>query len=139
MPVAALVRAFVEPGVGLTEGHGHRGPDVARFIGRVMSEPDPQVRQIFAEQVEPVEGRYLAAFGRALPGLDEDGVLFAYTSMVGLLSVYLSGAFATPDWASKQDKGTAARVLGAVDRERLVEYITGGILAILPAEANATP
>lgn len=137
--IAALVRAFVEPGVGLTEGHGHRGPDVARFIGRVMSEPDTRVRQIFAEQVESVEGRYLAAFRRALPDLDEDGVRFAYTSVLGLLSVYQSGAFATLDWAPEEDSGAAASGFGVVDRERLVAFMTGGILAILPAKATTVP
>ncbi|GAA4619677.1 TetR/AcrR family transcriptional regulator [Actinoallomurus vinaceus] len=138
MSIAALVRAFVEPGIGLVEGHGHRGSDVARFIGRVMSEPDARVRQIFAEQVEPVEGRYLAAFGRALPDLDEDGVRFVYTSMLGLLSVHQSGSFTTL-WAPEEGSGTAASGLGIVDRERLVAFITGGILATLTARATTVP
>jgi len=126
--VAALVRAFVEPGADLLEGHG---ADVARFIGRMVSEPDPRARQIFAEQVDPVEGRYLIALGRALPGLDDDGIRFAYTSMLGLLGLHQSGAFAVVEWP--QLTGSRAGSSGDADRERLVAFITGGILAALPA------
>ena len=126
--VAALVRAFVEPGADLLEGHG---PDVARFIGRMVSEPDPQVRQIFADQVDPVEGRYLTALGRALPSVDDDGIRFAYTSMLGLLSLHQSGAFEAVDWP--QLSGSRAGGSAGADRERLVGFITGGILAALPA------
>jgi AcrR family transcriptional regulator len=126
--VAALVRAFVEPGADLL---GRHGPDVARFIGRMVGEPDPQVRQIFAEQVDPVEGRYLTALGRALPGLDDDDIRFAYTSMLGLLSLHQSGAFAAVEWPRLT--GSRAGGSGDADRERLVAFITGGILAALPA------
>nr|WP_240929619.1 TetR/AcrR family transcriptional regulator [Streptomyces coryli] len=119
-----LVRAFVEPGVGLTEGHGHRAPEVARFIGRVMNEPDPRIRQIFAEQVDPIEGRYLTAFGRALPELDEDGARFAYAGVIGLLSSYQSGTLTTLHGQppEKADDDT--------NRERLVAFITGGLLGL---------
>lgn len=37
--VASLVRAFVLPSVDLVRRHGERGPHVARFLGRVTSEP----------------------------------------------------------------------------------------------------
>ena len=137
-PVADLVRAFVEPGIGLTQTDGSRGSDIARFIGRVMGEPDARVREIFAQQVEPIEGRYLTALRRALPELDESTAEFAYASMVGLLSVYQSGAFATLAWPPQTDSGArTGDSEAAVERERLVAFITGGILATLPAGAKA--
>ncbi|MFC3994860.1 TetR/AcrR family transcriptional regulator [Nocardiopsis sediminis] len=126
--VPDLVRAFVEPGAGLALTHGARGPDVARFIGRIIGEPDPRVRRIFAEQVGPVEGRYLAALGRALPDLGDDGVRFAYTSMLGLLATYQSGAFAPPDRPLNEGGREAA---AESETEWLVAFVTGGILAIL--------
>ncbi|WP_433187666.1 TetR/AcrR family transcriptional regulator [Actinoallomurus sp. CA-150999] len=137
--VAALVRAFVEPGADLVDGHGPSGPDIARFLGRVIGEPDPQVRQIFADQVNTVEGRYLAAMRDALPDLDEDHVGFAFTSMLGVLSLHQTGAFRTLEWP--QTQGPAPQTdrragrSSAADRERLVAFITGGILATLPSGA----
>lgn len=92
--IAALVRAFVEPGLS-------PDPSAARFIGRVLSEPDPRIRQLFAEQVGPVEGRYEAALGS-----------FPYACMLGLLAVHQSGAFSALD-----------------DGERLIEFITAGVVA----------
>ena len=131
--VAALVRAFVEPGTALVDEHGSKGPDVARFIGRIVSEPDPRIRQVFADQVDPVEGRYLAALGRALPDLDGEGIRFVYTSMLGLLSLHQSGAFAAVEWPRRQTSSIGKSSAGAADRERLVAFVTGGILATLPA------
>ncbi|PUB26281.1 TetR family transcriptional regulator [Promicromonospora sp. AC04] len=127
--VAALVRAFVEPGADLLEGHG---PDVARFIGRMISEPDPRVRQLFADQVDPVEGRYLAALSRALPEVDDDGIRFAYTSMLGLLSLHQSGAFATVEWPQLRGPASGTGRSDDADRERLVAFVTAGMLAAHP-------
>ncbi|MFI7130857.1 TetR/AcrR family transcriptional regulator [Nonomuraea sp. NPDC050153] len=128
----ALVRAFVEPAADLVDRHGPGGPDIARFIGRVISEPDPQTRQIFADQVRPVEGRYLVALGRALPGVDDEHVRFAFTCMVGLLSLHQTGTFRTVDWQPGPNRTPPDGRPGAADRERLVAFITGGILATLP-------
>jgi AcrR family transcriptional regulator len=90
--VASLVRAFVVPSIELVRQHGERGPLVARFIGRVMFEPDGTIRRLFAEQVDPVEGRYLAALAQALPQLPEDEVAFRYRAMVGVLALQMTGA-----------------------------------------------
>jgi AcrR family transcriptional regulator len=123
--VADLVRAFVEPGLELTRRHGERGTAVARFIGRVICDPDPRIRQLFAAQVDPVEGRYLAALRRALPDLDDDTVNFAYTNMLGLLGLHQSGALATMLGPALPDNapGEAATRIG----ERLIAFIAAGI------------
>ncbi|MCG5214608.1 TetR family transcriptional regulator [Streptosporangium soli] len=136
--VAALVRAFVEPGASLLDGHGQSGPDVARFIGRMLGEPDPKVRQVFADQVDPVEGRYLTALGRALPDLDEDAVRFVYTSMLGLLSLHQSGTFTALEWPQRQSPGPRENPSRTADLERLIAFITGGILATQSGRAAAT-
>ncbi|GAA0919212.1 TetR/AcrR family transcriptional regulator [Nonomuraea longicatena] len=128
--VAELVRAFVEPAADLTAHDGPDGSDTARFIGRLIGEPDPRVREIFAEQVGPVEGRYLAALGRALPALGDERVRFAFTCMVGLLGLHQTGAFRTVDWRPRDTP--PARRPHPVEREELVAFITGGMLANLP-------
>jgi hypothetical protein len=125
--VAELVRAFVEPGLALPSRHGQDGTSVARFIGRVISEPSARIRQIFAEQVHPIEGRYLTALCRALPGRDEEDVQFAYASMVGLLGVCQSGALAQFNRAPGKPDTTPITM--SVDAERLIAFITAGTLA----------
>ncbi|WP_283133195.1 TetR/AcrR family transcriptional regulator [Rhizohabitans arisaemae] len=134
--VAELVRAFVEPGVALTTGHGVNGSVVERFIGRMMGESDPRVRQIFADQVDRVEGRYLAAMARALPGRDEGDVRFAYTSMLGLLSLHQSGVFTAVEWPRRQTSGAQREGSEIIESERLVDFITGGILSLFSGESS---
>ncbi|MFI6287799.1 TetR/AcrR family transcriptional regulator [Streptomyces sp. NPDC051018] len=89
-----LVRAFAETGATLASVREQdaRGAEVARFMGRVMFEPDPAVRRIFADEVSPVEGRYLEALVDALPALPREEVVFRYRTMVGLLALHQTGA-----------------------------------------------
>lgn len=122
--VPELIRSFVEPAVNLTVDGDPRSPEVARFIGRVISEPDPQIRQLFATEVDPVEGRYLAALRLALPGLDDATVRFAYTSMLGLLGLHQSGVFTIVAWPAIPDGVPSGTGL---DAENLIRFITAGI------------
>ncbi|WP_171068800.1 TetR/AcrR family transcriptional regulator [Actinomadura geliboluensis] len=121
--VASLVRAFVVPSAELVHRHGERGLHVARFIGRVMFEPEGEVRRMFAEQVDPVEGLYLAALTKALPDLVEEEVVFRYRAMVGLLALHQTGALA--DLATR----SAAPADRAQVTEWLVTMITSSFLA----------
>ncbi|HKS47641.1 MAG TPA: TetR/AcrR family transcriptional regulator [Amycolatopsis sp.] len=123
--VADLVRVFVEPGLALASPRGQSAA-VARFIGRVLSEPSPRIRETVAEQLYPVDARFLAALGRALPDRDEGGIKFVYASMVGLLGVWQSGALDQLNRAPGQrvTPGTTT-----ADAERVIAFITAGILA----------
>ncbi|MDA8368368.1 MAG: TetR family transcriptional regulator [Nocardiopsaceae bacterium] len=131
--VASLVRAFVLPSVDLVRRHGERGPHVARFLGRVTSEPGGEVRRLFAEQVDPVEGRYLVALTQALAQLPEGEVAFRYRAMVGLLALQQTGALmdlAVPRPPERADDDR--------DTERLVAVITAMFLAP-PAQGSGDP
>lgn len=127
--VGDLVRAFVEPGLTL----GQDGAAVARFIGRVISEPSSRIRQIFADQVHPVEGRYLTALSRVLPDRDEEDVRFAYASMLGLLGVCQSGALTQMNRAAGPHEDTPN-----TDAERLIAFITAGTLAATEPDRQST-
>ncbi|MBP8533134.1 TetR/AcrR family transcriptional regulator [Streptomyces sp. MK37H] len=86
-----LVRVFVTTGADVVGRHGHRGRHVARVLGRVVCEPDPRIRRLFAAEVGPVEGRFLRALTTALPDLPPSEVAFRYRAMVGLLALHQSG------------------------------------------------
>ncbi|MFJ1996388.1 TetR/AcrR family transcriptional regulator [Streptomyces asiaticus] len=133
--VGELVRAFVLTGARLVERSGERGTDVARFLGRVMSERDPAIRRLFGAEVSPVEGRYLEALQAALPQLPPDEVGFRYRSMVGLLGLYQSGVL------TDLHPGRAAVATTAnTDAERLITLLTSAFHAppttdpVAPAE-----
>jgi AcrR family transcriptional regulator len=121
--VAELIRAFVEPGVGLVPRHGARGEYVARFVGRVIFEPEPEIRLLFAAEVVPVEGRYLEALVRALPQLPPDEVVFRYRAMVGLLALHQAGTLTDlhPVDRAEHTRGD--------DVARLTRLITGAFTA----------
>ncbi|WP_420000072.1 TetR/AcrR family transcriptional regulator [Streptomyces boninensis] len=126
--VDELVRAFVETGAHVVRRQGRRERDVARFLGRVMFETDPAVRRVFADEVDPVEGRYLAALIEALPKLPPDDVTFRYRAMVGLLALHQTGALADLAGPSAD-----APRLQAVQRE--IERLTAAVIAIFRAAA----
>jgi AcrR family transcriptional regulator len=116
-----IVRAFIHTGMNLVQRQGERGDQVARFIGRVICDPSPVMRELFADEVSDVEGRYLRALQDAAPGLAPDEMSFRFTGMIGLLGLYQSGAFVgiQPDASHDRDR----------DTERLVAFVTAGLLA----------
>lgn len=59
-----FVRAFVSTGDRIGEKAGERGPAVARFLARIMCEPDPAIRRLFGSEVGRGEGQYLDALIR---------------------------------------------------------------------------
>lgn len=120
-----LVRAFVTTGTSIVDRSGERGPAIARFLGRVMSDADPAIRRLFGTEVAPVEGQYLDALQAALPQLPPDEVAFRYRSMVGLLGLYQSGVL------SDLHPGHRTEVIAATDveTERLITLLTAGFQA----------
>jgi AcrR family transcriptional regulator len=136
--VEDLVRAFVTTGASLLERHGERDRQVARFIGRVMCEPGPEVRRLFAAEVGPVEGRYAEALAKALPHLTTDEVAFRYQAMVGLLALHQSGTL-TDLHPSFQGGAAAVERTSSDTTEQLVAMLTGLFCApsmACPSEAR---
>jgi AcrR family transcriptional regulator len=95
-----LIRAFVEPGLDLTLRRGDRGPTVTRFIGRVAFDPSRRIRDLYAAEADPVEGRYLAALQEAMPTVSPEAVGFGYVNMLGLLALHQSRTFSRTSGAT---------------------------------------
>jgi AcrR family transcriptional regulator len=124
--VEDLVRAFVVTGASLIQRHREHGRQIAQLVGRVLCEPDPQIRQLFAAEVAPEEGPYLDALDKALPHLTTEELAFRYRAMIGLLALHQTGTFADlqpPD---------APQTNAAHDTERLVTLLTAVFRAPSP-------
>ncbi|MCG7309214.1 TetR/AcrR family transcriptional regulator [Brachybacterium sp. ACRRE] len=115
-PTAAeLVDAFVSAALVLAERGSIYDADLARFLGRVVCDPDPRLRRAFSSEVASVEGRYLDELVRALPGLRRCDVEFRFRSMVGLLALHQIGSLRQlapgPVAATVEQDSDALRVL----------------------------
>lgn len=124
--VEQLVRAFIEPGLALRDFHGEHAVHVARFIAIVLLDPSPHVRQLFADQVHAVEGRYLHALYRALPDQDVESVRFGYVSMLGLLALHQAQIFTTLDLPTLAEQSSQHTTTDS-DQERLITFIVKGL------------
>ncbi|MFG3259798.1 TetR/AcrR family transcriptional regulator [Streptomyces sp. NPDC048172] len=131
--IEQLVHAFVSTGIHLiptpnettdpTTAHHEHGEHTARFIGRVISDPSPQMRTIFSDEVRDVEGRYKEAVIRALPHLPRNEAVLRHTAMIGLLGLWQSGALLdlNPNENPSED---------SPDTEtRLITYLVAGFRA----------
>lgn len=104
--VEELLDAFVAPLFDLLDRRGERGRTIARLFARVMGDPGQEIRRMVIEEVGEVDGRYLRAFGRALPHLAEDELWWRYGSMLGVLVSHRAGMLADlrPSEAPPEDE-----------------------------------
>ena len=123
-PLESIIEAFVRPGVRLVSEPGH-GRDWIKLIGRMRVEPGPFISAV-QKPYEEMLGRFLKAFGRALPHLPKNEITYRFFF---LFSVQIN---------TLMDDGT----LLALDRkavtihqdpdsvmERLIHFVTAGMTA----------
>ncbi|MFD1541178.1 TetR/AcrR family transcriptional regulator [Nonomuraea guangzhouensis] len=83
-PVAELVEAFAGPLFDEMPGGNESGARTSRLIMTILSDPAEEARSWTGPDEDTVRERYLAAFGRALPGLAPQELWFR---MRGILAV----------------------------------------------------
>ena len=81
VPVEQILRAFAEPTVDLQLHH----QNFVRFAGRVVTDPDPKIRQVLASLFGDVARRFHAALCRALPHLEPTEVLLRMGLLLGAM------------------------------------------------------
>ncbi len=133
--VEELLDAFVGPFVRLISGQQDRS--LARFVGRVLADSDEQLRRRTAVHTEATDVMYLEAFGRALPHLSRDELVWRFHASLGTIVFQLIG---TPvmDLAESTPFGT--RVGDAEQmRARAVAFLAAGLRARASATKPHTP
>lgn len=90
--VEELLDAFVGPFVRLILGQQDRS--LARLVGRILTDSDAEIRRGTLEQTVETDTMYLEAFGRALPHLSRDELIWRFYAVLGTVMFQLIGATA---------------------------------------------
>ena len=83
VPVEELIDAFVRPLVGMVRKSELSERLFCKLMGRVFSLQGEALPPMVEEQTKAVVDRFIKAFGRALPGLPEEDVIWRIHFMVG--------------------------------------------------------
>lgn len=107
---------------------------VGALVGRVHSEPDVSVRQIFYDQFEVVSERFLKALASALPELSAEELFYRFHFSIAAMAASL----VNPDEVRFLSKG---RIDAKADPERFVKrwatYVAAGLRAAPTATEGA--
>lgn len=86
-PVTELVEAFAGPLFDELPAGDEGGARASRLIVTIISDPAEEMRGWTSSAQDTVRDRYLAAFGRALPGLSQQELLFRIRGIFAVLAV----------------------------------------------------
>jgi AcrR family transcriptional regulator len=78
-----LVRALVEPTVRLGRQPSQPAYHFFQIINLAYALRPAKIMKIMREEYDPIAARFVAAFGRALPHLSEEALLWRYVFMMG--------------------------------------------------------
>lgn len=119
-----VIHAFVRPALRLVQEQPG-GRDFARLVGRMISEPQPELRTIVLEQFRQVIERFTAAFSARLPHLPLQEIFWRFHFMVGTM-LYTAGH---GELIERYSEGACdAQDVDATTR-RLVEFLAAGMRA----------
>ncbi|MEM7349563.1 MAG: hypothetical protein AAF657_02080, partial [Acidobacteriota bacterium] len=120
-----LVRAFVGPVVRFGKDLPDQGRHFAQICGRAMTQPDPMLRETLLAELGEAIRRFKAAFGRALPHLPREELLWRVQFMVGTMAHTIAGTELIE--AVHGDRLDTRNLDGIV--ERMVRFLCAGLAA----------
>ncbi len=85
--VTELVTAFAGPLFGETPAGDEGGARTSRLIVRIFVDPAEEMRDWTSPTTDTVRDRYLAAFGRAVPGLPPQELEFRIRAVLAVVAV----------------------------------------------------
>ena len=118
----AVLDAFMLPVLEISRTHAKAfGP----LIGRLYTEPGEFIQHVYKEHLEDVARRFVAAFQRALPGLEPDELLWRLHFAIGALT-HTMGAGRLLQFLS-EGRCDPSDIDGTL--ERLKSFLTAGLTA----------
>ena len=89
LPLERVLDAFLRP---VMEIYGSHAREFAPLMGRMYTEPGHFVEEIYKDHLQPVAGRFIGAYERALPGLPRVELLWRMHFSIGALAHTLGAA-----------------------------------------------
>ncbi len=86
LPLEPILEAFLGPAIRLKYGKDDQFRPVAQLIGATFSEPAKEVREIVGSLFGGVFSRFGDALSRALPGLDQQELVWRIQFMIGAMA-----------------------------------------------------
>ena len=124
----AIIGAFVGASLRMIEDAKGGGRNFIRLLGRTYTDPQKRIRVLIGQLYAPAMERYKAAFGRALPQMPADELVWRMHFMFGTLAYTLAATDTVQLIAGcKPEDRYDSRLLEA----RLGAFLVGGLLAPL--------
>ena len=82
----SLLTAFYEPVIDLAQELKCQGVTIGQMLGRIYTEPHAVIEHLWLHEMAEVARRYGVAFGRSLPHLTPDEVMWRLHFTIGVLA-----------------------------------------------------
>ena len=129
----AIIRAFVGASLSMIEDAKGGGRNFIRLLGRTYTDPQKQIRALIGQLYAPAMERFKAAFGRALPQMPSEELVWRMHFMFGTLAYTLAATDTVQLIAGcKPEDRYDARLL----EERLTAFLVAGLIAPLHGERD---
>ena len=124
----AIIRAFVGASLRMIEDARGGGRNFIRLLGRTYTDPQKRIRALIGQLYAPAMERFKAAFGRALPHMPTEELVWRMHFMFGTLAYTLAATDTVQLIAGcKPEDRYDARLLEA----RLTAFLAAGLIAPL--------
>ena len=122
-PVAELVEAFAGPLFDKMPADAEGGARTSRLIVTIFGDPAEEMRNWTGPAEDKVRDRYLAAFGRALPGLSPQELWFRLRGILAVVAVDRAEVYNPPT------PGCATPVAGEAARRWAITFLAAAMSA----------
>jgi len=122
-PVSELVAAFAGPLFDEMPSDAEGGARTSRLIVTIFGDPAEEMRNWTGPAEDTVRERYLAAFGRALPGLSPQELRFRMRGILAVVAVDRVEVYSQPT------PGCVTPVAGEAARRWAITFLTAAMSA----------
>lgn len=127
----AVLEAWLVPALQLRERAGEGGDKFVRLVGRVYSEPGPQLRDLLPQLFGEVFERFTVALSRALPELPQRELVWRMHFLLGSMIHTMADPARIEKFSGGLCDPSDTDALAA----RLLSFVAAGMRAPLPPEA----